>query len=198
MIYTSGSTGRPKGTLLSHSALASHLEPYMRVLGLGPQDRVLLTSAFTFDMAYSSLFGALLCGGTLVVTGENPMVDPVELAAVLADERITFTTLVPSALTGLLRVEQPLTALRHLGCGGEVLPSSAAKAFLEGPLGAAAQLHNRYGPTECAVNAVLFGPFGPQDEQPGGLTGAPVGWPSAHRHSGQKIAQRNQTTSTNT
>ncbi|CAJ1407499.1 unnamed protein product [Effrenium voratum] len=42
------------------------------------------------------------------------------------------------------------------------------------------RLHNRYGPTECAINSTLFGPFGPDEIN--GERDVPIGWPSAHRH----------------
>lgn len=182
VIYTSGSTGRPKGVSLSHAALVSHLLPYIRTLGLGESDRVLMTSPFTFDMAYSQIFGALLSGAALVVTVENPMQDPAELADMLLAEMVTCTTMVPSVLSMLLPVCSPLPALRHLGSGGEALPSALARAVFD--RAGALALHNRYGPTESAVNAALFGPLGAEAWRRLARCGptAPIGWPSAHRH----------------
>ncbi|CAJ1407500.1 unnamed protein product [Effrenium voratum] len=172
VLFTSGSTGRPKGVAVSHRALLSHLLPYVRILKLTPADRILQTSPFTFDMAYSQIFGALLSGAQLVLTRENPMVDPMELAQVLEQESVTFTTLVPSVLSAMVHAKPEicLPALRHLGCGGEPLRSRFRQV----------RLHNRYGPTECAINSTLFGPFGPDEIN--GERDVPIGWPSAHRH----------------
>ena len=184
VIFTSGSTGKPKGVKVSQRALLSHLIPYIQVLRLGCNQRVLLTSSFTFDMAYSQIFGALLSGACLVVTNENPMIDPLELLEVLQNEQISFCTLVPSVISSMVHLKKTpfsLPALRHLGCGGEALKSAAAD-FLRSCTSAVQTpvlLHNRYGPTECAINALLFGPMEPSA---GHWENVPIGWPSGHRH----------------
>ena len=192
IIFTSGSTGKPKGVALSHRALLSHLIPYIRVLRLGSStssERVLLTSSFTFDMAYSQILGALLSGSCLVITKENPMIDPLELLEILQKQTISFTTLVPSVLSSMVHLKKTsfaLPALRHLGCGGEALKTAAADFWrsctsaVHTPL----LLHNRYGPTECAINALLFGPgmMHTRDDVPFGQNDVPIGWPSCHRH----------------
>lgn len=180
VIFTSGSTGRPKGVVLSHRALLSHLMPYIRVLGLGAKERVLLTSSFTFDMAYSQIFGALLSGACLVLTKENPMTDPRELLEILQQNRISFSTLVPSVLSSMIHLNATpfsLPALRHLGLGGEAFTKPLTDLW-KSCLATQVLLHNRYGPTECAINALLFGPMDEQQRE----GDVPIGWPSCHRH----------------
>ena len=180
VLFTSGSTGRPKGVSLSHKALLSHLLPYIRVLKLQASDRVLLTSSYSFDMAYSQIFGALLSGATLVLTEQNPMVDPSELFAVMQQKSVTFTTIVPSVLSAMVHLNSgalELPSLRHLGCGGEPLASAAADYYKRART-SRTLLHNRYGPTECAINALMFGPSQLQEF----CDDAPIGWASAHRH----------------
>ena len=174
ILFTSGSTGRPKGVTVGHRGLLSHLMAYIGLF-LSTSDRVLLTCSITFDMAYSQIFGALLSGAQLFLTRANPMVDPPELLRVLGQD-ITFTTLVPSVLSSLLHLNAAITlpALRHLGCGGEALGSVAQEFFQKSS--SPARLHNRYGPTECSINALLFGPFRRAE------AAVPVGYPSRHRH----------------
>ena len=181
VLFTSGSTGKPKGVLLSHRALLSHLLPYIRTLGLKGSDQVLLTSSFSFDMAYSQIFGALLSGATLMLTKENPMTDPSELWEIMKKKTVTFTTVVPSVLSAMVHLTtEPLAlpSLRHLGCGGEALASAAKEYYSRAPT-SRVLLHNRYGPTECAINALLFGPS-PLQEVAG--EDVPIGWASSHRH----------------
>ena len=181
VLFTSGSTGKPKGVLLSHRALLSHLLPYIRTLGLKGSDQVLMTSSFSFDMAYSQIFGALLSGATLMLTKENPMMDPSELWGIMKKKTVTFTTVVPSVLSAMVHLTtEPLAlpSLRHLGCGGEALASAAKEYYSRAPT-SRVLLHNRYGPTECAINALLFGPS-PLQELAG--EDVPIGWASSHRH----------------
>ena len=180
VLFTSGSTGRPKGVSLSHRALLSHLLPYVRTV-LQASDRVLLTSPFSFDMAYSQLFGALLSGATLILTRENPMVDPAELYQIMRRSAVTFTTVVPSVLSAMVHLTTEsleLPSLRHLGCGGEPMASAAAD-YSKRALGSRMLLHNRYGPTECAINALLMGPSSLHEMA---AEEVPIGWASSHRH----------------
>ncbi|CAK8988391.1 unnamed protein product [Durusdinium trenchii] len=191
VLFTSGSTGRPKGVVVSQQALVSHLMPYLRVLKLTAGDKVLLTSSFTFDMAYSQLFGALLSGAQLIITSENPMIDPEHLRQILYEQQISFTTLVPSVLSFMNECEMPFPLpLRHLGCGGEALASKALLDFFqsarnqsksENPVDV--QVHNRYGPTECAINALLLGPFSLKSHgtRCSKVEAVPIGWPSGSR-----------------
>lgn len=206
ILHTSGSTGRPKGVTLSHRALCSHLLFYPRAVGLDrPWHRTLQTSAFTFDMSYSQIFGPFACGSMLGLARENLMLDPALFAAALHQLPASFAMAVPSVLAAFAEHHALPCCLASLGSGGEALPVPLVRRLLlcgranldcpglsAGVPGVGALLHNRYGPTECAINAALFGPFGSKDllvgwEEKGcpedllSLGTVPIGTPAAHR-----------------
>lgn len=109
------------------------------------------------------------------------MMDPSELWGIMKKKTVTFTTVVPSVLSAMVHLTtEPLAlpSLRHLGCGGEALASAAKEYYSRAPT-SRVLLHNRYGPTECAINALLFGPS-PLQELAG--EDVPIGWASSHRH----------------
>ena len=56
VLYTSGSTGKPKGAVNLHRGIANYLLWKRENLGLGPDDRVLLTTPLSFDTSVEEFF----------------------------------------------------------------------------------------------------------------------------------------------
>eukprot|EP00928_Gymnodinium_smaydae_P057541 TRINITY_DN4077_c0_g4_i1.p1 TRINITY_DN4077_c0_g4~~TRINITY_DN4077_c0_g4_i1.p1 ORF type:complete len:1250 (-),score=179.76 TRINITY_DN4077_c0_g4_i1:238-3762(-) len=186
VIFTSGSTGKPKGTVLSHRALLSHIPYYTERFGLtgdpGLTHRILRTTAVTFDMCYSQIFGALYSGATLVWPKTQLMKDPLEMRRVCDTYGVSFLMMVPSALSLFLELSAFPSCVRHVGSGGEALHFEVAKAFFTDRYvdrSCLAMLHNRYGPTEAAINAAIK----VMDKAPSSRSTrtVPIGRPSAHR-----------------
>jgi crotonobetaine/carnitine-CoA ligase len=68
VLYTSGTTGDPKGCVEEHSYYLLAARVYSRVLGLGPDDRVLTPlPLFHMNPQILSTMGTLLVGGSLVL-----------------------------------------------------------------------------------------------------------------------------------
>ena len=67
VLFTSGSTGVPKGVCHGHRSVLHGIANHIDNLGLGPDDRLSLVTSFSYDMAVSDLYGALLSGGALVL-----------------------------------------------------------------------------------------------------------------------------------
>ena len=74
LIHTSGSTGQPKGVVISHSGICNRLLWMQDQYGLGPEDRVLQKTPYTFDVSVWEFFWPLISGACLVMA--RPEVEP--------------------------------------------------------------------------------------------------------------------------
>ncbi|HEY9348323.1 MAG TPA: amino acid adenylation domain-containing protein, partial [Inquilinus sp.] len=155
VIYTSGSTGRPKGVAVSHGAIVNRLRWMQAEYGLAADDRVLQKTPSGFDVSVWEFFWPLIQGATLVVARPGGHRDPVYLARLIRDERITTLHFVPSMLHAFLQEPEAAacTGLRRVFCSGEALSENLQTQFhatLPVPL------HNLYGPTEAAVDVTYW------------------------------------------
>jgi amino acid adenylation domain-containing protein len=151
-IYTSGSTGRPKGAVVSHRGIVNRLLWMQDAYGLGPHDRVLQKTPFSFDVSVWELFWPLIVGARLVVAPPGAHQDAAWLARIVRDGAITTLHFVPSMLQLFLEtggVGAACSTVERLFASGEALPYELQQRAGE-RLGAA--LHNLYGPTEAAVD----------------------------------------------
>ncbi len=178
VIYTSGSTGAPKGVVNVHSAIRNRLRWMQAAYPIGPGDRVLQKTPFSFDVSVWEFFWPLLEGATLVVAEPGGHRDPAYLVRTIQAERITVAHFVPSMLAAFLREPgvEDCTSLRHVVCSGEALPAELAARFTER---CGARLHNLYGPTEAAVDVTAWTcpPGAVPDPVP---LGAPIANTSVH------------------
>ncbi|MCW0216024.1 MAG: amino acid adenylation domain-containing protein [Pseudonocardia sp.] len=157
VIYTSGSTGTPKGVVVPHRAVAALLRMLAETDPLRRTDRVLQQIAVSFDPSVLEIFLPLTQGAALVLPRPDEHRDPLQLAALVLDERVSVTFTVPSLLTGLVEAaeQEPdgvtadaLRALRQVNCGGEALGQALATRWAAVSDG---ELVNSFGPTETAV-----------------------------------------------
>ncbi|WP_369185677.1 amino acid adenylation domain-containing protein [Streptomyces sp. Y1] len=174
VIHTSGSTGRPKGVMNVHAAIRNRLLWMQDAFPIGPGDRVLQKTPFSFDVSVWEFFWPLMTGATLVVARPEGHRDSRYLIETIRAEAITAVHFVPSMLQVLLRepdVEE-CTSLRHVVCSGEALPRRLAQAFLDR---SGARLHNLYGPTEAAIDVTAWTCRRDEDPRP-----LPIGLPIAN------------------
>ncbi|MBF6297743.1 amino acid adenylation domain-containing protein [Nocardia amamiensis] len=155
VIFTSGSTGRPKGVAVPHAAAVNQIRWITSEYGIGVDDVVLFKTPATFDVSVWELFGPLTTGGRMVVASPDGHRDPAYLAEVIAAERITMTSFVPSMLTvfagsAAAAGSADLGSLRALLIAGEAFTSDAVEAIRRV---SSAALYNLYGPTEFTVHA---------------------------------------------
>lgn len=163
LIYTSGSTGLPKGVVNTHRGLRNRLLWMQDAYDIGPGDRVLQKTPYTFDVSVWEFFWPLFTGAELVVLPPGLHRDPARVAATVRDENISVLHFVPSMLR--LHLNEPAArqakALRWVVCSGEALPRSLVEKFhdvhgtqarqVDGPA-----LENLYGPTEAAIDVTSW------------------------------------------
>ncbi len=178
-IYTSGSTGRPKGAMNSHRAIVNRLLWMQDAYQIGPGDRVLQKTPFSFDVSVWEFFWPLATGATLVVARPGGHLDSAYLVRLIAEARITTLHFVPSMLQVFL--EEPgiedLSALRRVICSGEALPYELQERFFSrvAVSSGGTELHNLYGPTEAAVDVTYWSCRRASAERR-----VPIGWPIAN------------------
>ncbi len=124
LMYTSGTTGRPKGAMRSHGgssliALATALE-----MGFTRDDTGLLVMPLCH--ANSLYFGTTFIhlGATCVVDDRRSF-DPESLLATLAQDKVTFTSLVPTHYIMVLSLPPEVTRRYDVSSVGKLLISSA-------------------------------------------------------------------------
>jgi fatty-acyl-CoA synthase len=111
LTYTGGTTGRPKGVMLPHRCMVQNTYLTLMDMQWPTAVRLLLSTPITHS-AGTFILPALLRGGTVVMTERF---DAAEFCRIAAEQRITATLLVPSALYRLLeRPDFNRDRLRHL------------------------------------------------------------------------------------
>jgi amino acid adenylation domain-containing protein len=157
VLYTSGSTGLPKGAAVTDLGEWNLVAWYAREFGIGPADRLIVLSAFGFDLTQKNFFAALTTGAALVLP-EGTHFEPEQILATIERQRVTIVNCAPSAFYSLL--DDParfarLATLRHVFLGGEPIRVRSVEAWL-----ASAHCHaeivNTYGPTECTDVVASF------------------------------------------
>ncbi|WP_095155656.1 non-ribosomal peptide synthetase, partial [Pseudomonas sp. Irchel 3E13] len=152
VIYTSGSTGQPKGVGNTHAALAERLQWMQATYQLNETDVLMQKAPISFDVSVWECFWPLITGCKLVIAGPGEHRDPHRIAQLVREHGVTTLHFVPPLLQ--LFIDEPLTAgcdsLRRVFSGGEALPAELRNRVLAQLPNA--QLHNRYGPTETAIN----------------------------------------------
>ena len=160
LIFTSGSTGRPKGVAIAHEHVSRLMAAGADHFGFGPDEVWTLFHSYAFDWTVWEMWGALLHGGRLVVVPYLSSRSPEEFAELLAEERVSFLCLTPSALRQLeltlRRRPRALPALKQIMLGGEALdPAVVGRWFALDPL-PPARMCNLYGITETTVHVTTF------------------------------------------
>lgn len=125
IIYTSGTTGQPKGVMLSHLNLYKNVLSILEYLKLSENDSIVNVLPFYYSYGNSVLHIHLAAGATIFL--ENSMLYPQKVVSLMADNRVTGFSGVPSTFNLLLsrtRLENfDLSSIRYMTqAGGPMAP----------------------------------------------------------------------------
>ena len=137
MCYTSGTTGRPKGSLYSHRAIVLHsmMLAMGSVFSFSESDCILPVVPMFHVNAWGLPFASALVGAKQVLPG--PYLDAENLLEDFEQEKVTFTSGVPTVFLAVLRKldEEPrkydLSAMRGMTIGGSAAPKDLIQAYEE-------------------------------------------------------------------
>jgi acyl-CoA synthetase (AMP-forming)/AMP-acid ligase II len=158
IMYTSGTTGRPKGALRSHQSYALFYLMNSIEFGFGRDDvgLAVMPMCHVNSVFYAFVFTYL---GASVCVYDRRSFDAEHLLGVLAAERITFTSLVPTHYVMMLGLPAAIRDRHDVRCVQKLLVSSAPArrdtklAIMEAfP---SSRLFEAYGSTEAGLVTLL-------------------------------------------
>ncbi|HEX3045902.1 MAG TPA: amino acid adenylation domain-containing protein, partial [Bacillota bacterium] len=179
IIYTSGSTGKPKGVMIEHYSLVNRLNWMQKANPIGPTDRILQKTPYTFDVSVWELFWWSMTGAGVCFLKPGGEKDPEAIVEAIETNRITTMHFVPSMLGAFLGYLESgtdlnrLKSLKQVFASGEALSVAQVEKFNELLYQKnGTRLINLYGPTEATVDVSYF------DCSPGtDLMSIPIGKP---------------------
>lgn len=159
VIYTSGSTGAPKGCVITHANVLALLRSTVAKHGYDTDDVWTLFHSYAFDFSVWEIWGAIACGGTIVVVSAESSRDPEAFLTLLKRQRVTVLSQTPTAfrsLLGQIEAQQadahiPDLHLKRVIFGGEALEPAVLERWF-GIFGTRTSMTNMYGITETTVH----------------------------------------------
>jgi len=153
IMFTSGTTGWPKGVVVTHRNLTHYVGAVAADLGFVSGWRHATVAAPNADLGFTSLFGALLTGGSFHPLDRETLLEPPLFQSAMQQLSIDCLKTTPSHLRTLLASGAGGAAFPRgmLLVGGEAfdLDLAARLRTLQPEL----MIANHYGPTETCIGA---------------------------------------------
>ena len=164
VIYTSGSTGKPKGVMLTNHNLVNFVyddEKNAEIHGMvNGCSAVLAIAALTFDFAIMEEFVPLANGMTAVLATGDDIMNPLQLADVMTENKVDCMCATPSYLLNLLdmgeytnKLNIALSHVKAIDMGAEAFPPVLYTKLKE--VSPDILIMNGYGPTEATVSCTM-------------------------------------------
>ncbi len=154
LFYTSGSTGKPKGVFDNHRNVLHNVLRYTNTLHIASTDRLSLLQSCSFSGTVSSLFSALLNGGSvcpLNIQGAGPS----ELANWINHLEITIYHSVPALFRSFLEGDRYFPTVRLIRLEGDQAAKMDFELFRR-HFSPACILVNGLGTTETGIASQFF------------------------------------------
>ena len=158
ILYTSGTTGRPKGAIRSHRSYVAFFLVNEAEFSFTPQDYglILMPLSHVNSTFYSFVFTYI---GAPVYVHREFNFDPEETLRVIHDERISFTSMIPTHYNLILNLPEDVKSQYDLGSMSSLLTSSAPATKQMKldvmALFTKAKLFEAYGSTEAGLVTIL-------------------------------------------
>lgn len=163
LFYTSGTTGQPKGVMLSHQNFMANAMSTGSIMTFGPTDSVLLSGPLFHLGTGSRIYTSVIFGMAMIVQARFEVV---ETARMIAEQKVTSITLVPTMLRMLL--DHPdfatfdFSSLRLLTYGAAPMPLALMERAIRDIPGLT--FCQSYGMTEASPVLAMLPP---EDHRPG-------------------------------
>lgn len=177
VIYTSGSTGKPKGVMVTHDNVIHLLESASEYYRFSSADIWTLFHSYTFDFSVWEIWGALACGGRLIVVPFHVSRSPEDFYSLVQLEKVTILNQTPSAFYQFIEQDNQRRASLDLRCvifGGEALVLRNLAPWFERHPETRPVMVNMFGITETTVHVTLQELHQADTLQNASLIGCPI------------------------
>jgi amino acid adenylation domain-containing protein/FkbM family methyltransferase len=160
LLYTSGTAGHPKGVLIQQRSLLERVQAMIETYQLSISDRLLQFVSPSFDAFGEELFPALCSGGSLLLTHDPGLQEPVVLLDLIRRFEVTTLHMPPASMNPLIdaietgNARMPESVRLYILGGESALPERLAR-WIELSEGRT-QFAIAYGPTEATITATVY------------------------------------------